>query len=76
MVDTLVTGNFDCVEKRKEVENKKVQKRFLKRILHIKEYLKYFYYTHIGIDDDYFHRFHNAMYKHFVLDAPREAMYM
>lgn len=75
MVDTLIHCNFDNVEKliKMEVSDVAHRDKLLKQIPYIKEYLKYFFYTHIGMDDDYFHNFEHSIHKVQLTDGPRKA---
>lgn len=64
MFDTLVNSNFQYVEKiiRNEIWKVKNQKQFLKQVQYVKEFLKYFYYSDIGKDDDFFHSVKQGLY--------------
>lgn len=78
ILDTFVNGNFDCLEQliQKEFQDRKDQKRFLRRISHVEEYLKYVSHTHIAIDYNYIHIVYHGLYKGVVLDGPKEVSFI
>lgn len=42
--------------------------------LYVKEYLKYFYYTDILTDEEYFHKVHHGFYKQLLTEGPQSAI--
>lgn len=75
MVYTLINNNFDAIEKliHKELSKVKNGKELLKKLPYIQEYLRYFYYTHIGTDDDYFHSVYHGPYGKLLTEGTMRA---